>query len=89
MTDDEQAPVEQPRQQAGDAVEEPVGDPAPGRPEPAPRTGVPDVDAVLDDVEALEGRPPAEHVAVFEDAHERLRRALEGTGGLDRATGDA
>lgn len=60
-----------------------------GRPEAAPRTGVPDVDAVLDDVESLEDRPVDEHVAVYEQAHERLRRALEGTDGPDRTAGDA
>ncbi|WP_432479919.1 hypothetical protein [Nocardioides sp. GXQ0305] len=47
-------------------------------PEPV-RTGVPDVDAVLDSVEALDDRPVAEHPAVFEGAHEQLRRSLDGT----------
>ena len=44
------------------------------------RTGVADVDAVLEAVEGLEGRPLEEHVAVFEDAHGRLRRALDDPG---------
>jgi hypothetical protein len=44
---------------------------------PEPRTGIPAVDAVLDDVDALADRPVEEHVAVFEQAHERLRRALD------------
>jgi hypothetical protein len=44
------------------------------------RTGVADVDAVLESVEGLEGRPLEEHVAVFEDAHGRLRRALDDPG---------
>ena len=44
------------------------------------RTGVADVDAVLEAVEELEGRPLEEHVAVFEDAHGRLRRALDDPG---------
>lgn len=43
----------------------------------AERTGVPAVDEVLDEVAALSERPVAEHVAVFESAHERLRRALD------------
>ena len=43
----------------------------------AERTGVPAVDEVLDAVAALAERPVAEHVAVFESAHERLRRALD------------
>jgi hypothetical protein len=41
------------------------------------RTGVEEVDAVLDSVDQLEGTPVDEHVAVFEDAHDRLRRALD------------
>jgi hypothetical protein len=41
------------------------------------RTGVPEVDSVLAEVEGLRGRPVAEHVAVFERAHETLRRALD------------
>lgn len=42
------------------------------------RTGNADVDAVLESVEDLESRPVEEHVAVFEHAHEQLRRALDG-----------
>jgi len=46
---------------------------------PAPvRTGVADVDTVLDSVEALDDRRVEEHAAVFETAHEQLRRALDG-----------
>lgn len=41
------------------------------------RTGVADVDEVLADVESLADRPVEEHAAVFEQAHERLRRALD------------
>ena len=40
-------------------------------------TGMESVDAVLDLVAGLEGRPLSEHVAVFEDAHARLRSALD------------
>lgn len=40
-------------------------------------TGVSAVDDVLASVRALDGRPVEEHVAVFEQAHERLRRALD------------
>ena len=43
----------------------------------APATGVPAVDDVLASVQALDDRPVEEHVAVFEQAHERLRRALD------------
>jgi hypothetical protein len=46
--------------------------------EPAERTGVPAVDAVLDEVHAAAELPVDEQVAVFERAHEQLRRALDG-----------
>ena len=42
------------------------------------RTGVPAVDAVLDEVDAGMHRPVNEQVAVFERAHEQLRQALDG-----------
>ena len=42
------------------------------------RTGVVEVDAAMDSVAALDDAPVAEHPAVFEAAHERLRRALDG-----------
>jgi len=41
------------------------------------RTGDPAVDAVLDQLADVEGIPVDEHVAVFERAHEQLRRALD------------
>ncbi len=53
----------------------------PGSQQPATesvRTGVAGVDAVIAAVEQLEDRPVEEHVAVFESAHEQLRRALDG-----------
>lgn len=40
-------------------------------------TGVSEVDAVLASLDGLDDRPVAEHVEVFEKAHERLRRALD------------
>ena len=43
-------------------------------------TGHADVDAVLASLADLEGRPVAEHVAVFEAAHDRLRSALADAG---------
>ncbi len=43
----------------------------------APSSGVAAVDAVLASVQALDDRPVAEHVAVFEQAHDQLRRALD------------
>jgi len=49
-------------------------------PDPDPvRTGVPEVDAVLVSVEALDGTDVAGHTSVFESAHDQLRRALDGT----------
>lgn len=41
------------------------------------RTGVASVDAVIAAVDDLQDRPVEEHVAVFESAHEHLRRALD------------
>ena len=51
-------------------------------PEPTGRltTGHPDVDAVVTSLEELDGHPVAEHVAVFESAHDRLRAALADAG---------
>ena len=40
-----------------------------------------EVDAVLASLDTLQERPVAEHVAVFEQAHERLRRALDAPSG--------
>lgn len=42
------------------------------------RTGVTQVDAVLTSLEGLDDTEVAEHPAVFERAHEQLRRALDG-----------
>ncbi len=41
------------------------------------RTGVPRVDAVIEDVADLEGRPVDEHAGVYESAHDELRRTLD------------
>ena len=45
---------------------------------PAVETGVAAVDEVLAGLDGLEDRPVSEHVAVFEQAHQRLRRVLDG-----------
>ena len=58
--------------------------PAPGR-HLAEGTGHPAVDAVLASLEGLEAMPVHEHVAVFESAHESLRRSLDEAGS---GTGD-
>ena len=44
-------------------------------------TGLPAVDDVLGEIAALSERPVAEHVAVYESAHEVLRGALDGAPG--------
>lgn len=41
------------------------------------RTGVASVDEVVDSVATLADRPVDEHVAVFESAHDELRRTLD------------
>lgn len=43
-------------------------------------TGQAAVDAVLDGLSRLDDLPVAEHVAVFDEAHEGLRRALDNAG---------
>jgi hypothetical protein len=45
-----------------------------------PTTGHPVVDEVLASLADLDERPAAEHVAVFENAQERLRGALSDAG---------
>lgn len=40
-------------------------------------TGVESVDQVLADVAAVADAPVSDHVAVFERAHDQLRRALD------------
>ena len=42
------------------------------------RTGVEEVDGVLADLQGLQESPVEEHPAAFEQAHERLRQALDG-----------
>ena len=44
---------------------------------PAESTGVAEVDAVLASLDGLADQPVADHVQVFEQAHDRLRRALD------------
>lgn len=44
-------------------------------------TGIAEVDAVLASLDGLADRPVADHVAVFEQAHDRLRRALDAPSG--------
>jgi hypothetical protein len=67
------APAHDPSEPAQD-----VADPADG--DVVGSTGHPEVDAVLASLADLDGRPVAEHVSVFEDAHDRLRTALADAG---------
>jgi hypothetical protein len=50
-------------------------------------TGNDVVDRVLDSLDALEDAPVAEHVAVFEAAHDQLRGALADAGSSRPAQG--
>jgi hypothetical protein len=50
------------------------------RHDPPGPTGNETVDAVLESLEQLDDLPPADHVAVFEAAHDRLRGALSAAG---------
>ncbi len=50
-------------------------------------TGHPVVDEVLASMAGLEDRPAAEHVAVFEAAHDRLRGALSEAGDQEPGAG--
>jgi hypothetical protein len=57
----------------------PVPTEAPAGPVEVETTGQPDVDAVVGSLDGLDDLPVAEHVAIFEQAHESLRRTLAGT----------
>jgi hypothetical protein len=50
---------------------------APAETDEPTRTGIAGVDAVLEEVDRAADLPVAERVAVFERAHEQLRRALD------------
>lgn len=54
--------------------------PVPGPPRPAPSAGPVDVEEVLGTLEQLDALPVGDHVAVFEQAHASLRRALDEAG---------
>ena len=77
-------PVARPTDDASDPgepsqdVADPTGDV--GADDGLGSTGHPEVDAVLASLADLDGRPVAEHVSVFEDAHDRLRTALADAG---------
>lgn len=67
-------PEEAPDEAVADAVQD--ADPV----EEVPGTGHPAVDEVLRSLDALGDAPVDEHVPVFEQAHEQLRRTLQGAG---------
>lgn len=54
-----------------------TGESGSATPEP---TGHPAVDEVLRSLDELDGRPVDDHVAAFEEAHDKLRRALSDAG---------
>lgn len=62
---------------------------SPAQAAPAETTGVPEVDAVVASLGRLDEIPVAEHVAVFEQAHESLRRTLAGAGQERPAAGSS
>lgn len=67
-----------------DAPDEEFGDDYPDAADQAPAaTGHPAVDEVLRSLESLGDSPVDEHVAVFEQAHDQLRRTLSGAGDED------
>jgi len=55
--------------------------------EPVDGTGATDVDAVVESLNELDALPVADHVHVFEEAHESLRRILAGAGQNNPAAG--
>jgi hypothetical protein len=58
--------------------ESPAGDDSPAATPTS--TGHPAVDEVLRSLDDLDGRAVDQHVAAFEEAHDRLRRALSSAG---------
>ena len=70
MTDFHSEPLEREDVASGDTAGETA----------AERTGNPAVDRVLDSLDGLADTPVAEHVAVFEAAHDQLRGALANAG---------
>ena len=74
MDEQRGAPAYEPGADAGD---ERVGSVAHREPPSYEPTGVDAVDRVLADVAAAVDAPLSEHVRVFEQAHEQLRRALD------------
>lgn len=61
---------------ADDDVEPAYDEPDTSAPSAPAATGHPAVDEVLRSLEALDDAPVDEHVAVFEQAHDQLRRTL-------------
>ncbi|HET6654155.1 MAG TPA: hypothetical protein VFH10_16075 [Nocardioides sp.] len=74
-------------------ADDPAGSVASGAAQPADlaapveRTGNEAVDRVLDSLDALADTPIAEHVAVFEAAHDQLRGALADAGNTEQSQG--
>ena len=66
-----------------DAVQAHEPGPDEAREQPV-ETGHAGVDAVVASLDALDDAPVADHVAVFEQAHDSLRRALSDAGDTTR-----
>lgn len=75
MDQDPGSPVPTAEGHADDAAETTLGEAGP-MPD-VESTGVDAVDRVLAEVAAVADAPVSDHVAVFERAHEQLRRALD------------
>lgn len=74
-------PAGEAAEEAADEAFDETPDEAPEQPAEEPAaTGHPAVDEVLRSLDALGNAPVDEHVAVFESAHEQLRRTLQGAG---------
>ena len=73
--------VEQPEATTPVSADGPAEHTAPAPDAPRVATGNAAVDGVLSSLDALADLPVAEHVAVFERAHEQLRAALDAPAG--------
>lgn len=69
-----------PEQESHDGADDAHAASGPAAPEPVEFTGQAAVDAVLESLAALDDLPVAEHVEVFDRAHEGLRQALNDAG---------
>jgi hypothetical protein len=78
MTDQPPAREEPPAAPLETGAARPARPPEPSgeRIDEPPKTGDPRVDEALEELAGTAGRPPAEHVAVYEEVHRRLQDTL-------------